>query len=118
MVGQADTGPRVGPLMVKLRDPTRAEAVARELNVMGNGQWRAWTRNELAEANAAGMFEEGILVIIIGGCVVLGTIIGVAITWQTLRGAIMAKGGRPVVVTPPPALPAGAGSDRCCAAPR
>ena len=91
MVGQADTGPRVGPLMVKLRDPTRAEAVARELNVMGNGQWRAWTRNELAEANAAGMFEEGILVIIIGGCVVLGTIIGVAITWQTLRGAIMAN---------------------------
>lgn len=91
MVGQADTGPRVGPLMVKLRDPTRAEAVARELNAMGNGQWRAWTRNELAEANAAGMFEEGILVIIIGGCVVLGTIIGVAITWQTLRGAIMAN---------------------------
>jgi putative ABC transport system permease protein len=91
MVGQADTGPRVGPLMVKLRDPTRAEAVARELNVMGNGQWRAWTRDELAEANAGAMFEEGILVIIIGGCVVLGTIIGVAITWQTLRGAIMAN---------------------------
>jgi putative ABC transport system permease protein len=37
------------------------------------------------------MFEEGILVIIIGGCVVLGIIIGVAITWQTLRGAIMAN---------------------------
>lgn len=91
MVGQADTGPRVGPLMVKLSDPARAEAVARELNAMGNGQWRAWTRTELAEANAAGMFEEGILVIIIGGCVVLGTIIGVAITWQTLRGAIMAN---------------------------
>ncbi|WP_374513781.1 ABC transporter permease [Brevundimonas sp.] len=91
MVGQADTGPRVGPLMVKLADPARAEAVARELNTMGDGQWRAWTRNELAEANAAGMFEEGILVIIIGGCVVLGTIIGVAITWQTLRGAIMAN---------------------------
>src|SRR5690606_2565643 len=32
-----------------------------------------------------------ILVIIIGGCVVLGIIIGVAITWQTLRGAIMAN---------------------------
>ena len=91
MVGQADTGPRVGPLMVKLSDPTRAQAVARELNAMGAGQWRAWTRDELAEANAAGMFEEGILVIIIGGCVVLGTIIGVAITWQTLRGAIMAN---------------------------
>ena len=91
MVGQADTGPRVGPLMVKLRDPAQAERVAAELNALGDGQWKAWTRQELADANAGAMFEEGILVIIIGGCVVLGTIIGVAITWQTLRGAIMAN---------------------------
>ncbi|HYC75312.1 ABC transporter permease [Brevundimonas sp.] len=91
MVGQADTGPRVGPLMVKLRDPAQAERVAAELNAQGGGQWKAWTRQELADANAGAMFEEGILVIIIGGCVVLGTIIGVSITWQTLRGAIMAN---------------------------
>jgi putative ABC transport system permease protein len=91
MLGQADTGPRVGPLMVKLRDPSQARYVADQLNVMGDGQWKAWTRQELADANAGAMFEEGILVIIIGGCVVLGIIIGVAITWQTLRGAIMAN---------------------------
>ncbi|HWW12523.1 MAG TPA: ABC transporter permease [Brevundimonas sp.] len=91
MVGQADTGPRVGPLMIKLSDPAQAQRVANELNVQGDGQWKAWTRQQLADANAGAMFEEGILVIIIGGCVVLGTIIGVAITWQTLRGAIMAN---------------------------
>jgi putative ABC transport system permease protein len=91
MLGQADTGPQVGPLMVKLRDPARAKIVAAQLNTMGNGQWHAWTRQELADANAAGMFEEGIIVIILGGCVVLGVIIGVTITWQTLRGAIMAN---------------------------
>jgi len=91
MLGQADTGPRVGPLMVKLRDPSRASAVAAQLNVQGDGQWKAWTRQGLADANAGAMFEEGILVIIIGGCLVLGTIIGVAITWQTLQGAIMAN---------------------------
>ena len=91
MLGQADTGPRVGPLMIKIKDPAQAPAVVAELNKMGNGQWKAWTRQELADANAGAMFEEGILVIIIGGCVVLGTIIGVAITWQTLRGAIMAN---------------------------
>lgn len=93
MVGQADTGPRVGPLMVKLKnpDPEHARIVAAQLNAMGKDQWKAWTRQELADANAGAMFEEGILVIIIGGCVVLGTIIGVAITWQTLRGAIMAN---------------------------
>ncbi|WEK58222.1 MAG: ABC transporter permease [Candidatus Brevundimonas phytovorans] len=91
MVGQADTGPRVGPLMIKLRDPSQAAIVAAQLNEIGKGQWKAWTRQELADANAGAMFEEGILVIIIGGCVVLGIIIGVAITWQTLRGAIMAN---------------------------
>ncbi|MFN3877179.1 MAG: ABC transporter permease [Brevundimonas sp.] len=91
MLGQADTGARVGPLMVKLRDPARAPVVVAQLNAMGNGQWKAWTKQQLADANAGAMFEEGILVIIIGGCVVLGIIIGVAITWQTLRGAIMAN---------------------------
>ncbi|WP_312733893.1 ABC transporter permease [Brevundimonas sp.] len=91
MLGQADTGPRVGPLMIKLRDPARVPVVVAQLNAMGNGQWKAWTKQELADANAGAMFEEGILVIIIGGCVVLGIIIGVAITWQTLRGAIMAN---------------------------
>lgn len=91
MLGQADTGPRVGPLMIKLRDPARAQIVVGQLNEMGKGQWKAWTRDELAAANAGAMFEEGILVIIIGGCVVLGIIIGIAITWQTLRGAIMAN---------------------------
>ena len=91
MLGQADTGARVGPLMVKLRDPSRAPIVVAQLNQMGAGQWKAWTKQQLADANAGAMFEEGILVIIIGGCVVLGIIIGVAITWQTLRGAIMAN---------------------------
>ena len=74
-----------------IRDRARAEHVVAQLNAMGNGQWKAWTRQQLADANAGAMFEEGILVIIIGGCVVLGIIIGVAITWQTLRGAIMAN---------------------------
>lgn len=92
MLGQTnDSSPQAGPLMIKVRDPARAEIVAAQLNAMGNGQYKAWTRLQLAEANAGAMFEEGILIIIIGGCVVLGTIIGVAITWQTLRGAIMAN---------------------------
>jgi len=91
LLGQADDGPRVGPLMIKISDPTQSKQVAADLNKLGNGTWKAWTRQELADANAGAMFEEGILVIIIGGCVVLGTIIGIAITWQTLQGAIMAN---------------------------
>ncbi len=91
MLGQADTGPRVGPLMVKLRDPTQARRVADQLNTFGDGQWKAWTRQELADANQSAMFEQGPLIIILGGVTFVGIIIGVAITWQTLRGAIMAN---------------------------
>ncbi|KPF78897.1 permease [Brevundimonas sp. AAP58] len=92
MLGQInDSSPQVGPLMIKVQNPAQSERVAEELNASGDGRWRAWTRQELADANQNAMFEEGILVIILGGCVVLGTIIGVAITWQTLRGAIMAN---------------------------
>ena len=91
MLGQSWGETMGGPLMVKLRNPARGAQVAAELNEISNGRWKAWTRQELAEANAMSIFEESFLVIIIGGCVVLGTIIGVAITWQTLRGAIMAN---------------------------
>ncbi|WAC60737.1 ABC transporter permease [Brevundimonas sp. SL130] len=91
MLGQSWGNTMGGPLMIKLRDPSKADVVATQLNTIGKGQWKAWTRQQLADANAKSMFEEGILVIIIGGCVVLGVIIGVAITWQTLRGAIMAN---------------------------
>ena len=91
MMGQADTGPNVGPLMIRLKDPARAAVVAAQLNEIGKDQWTVWTRQQLADANATALFQEGILVIIVLGCAVLGVIIGVAITWQTLRGAIMAN---------------------------
>ena len=68
----------IGGTNLAIKDPARAEVVVAQLNAMGNGQWKAWTRQQLADANAGAMFEEGILVIIIGGCVVLGIIIGVA----------------------------------------
>ena len=89
--GETYNGPRVGPLMVRLRDPSRAELVVAQLNATANGQYRAWTRAELSKANEASMFEEGIIVVMLGFSVFLGGLIGIAITWQTLRGAILAN---------------------------
>ncbi len=91
MLGEAYNGPQVGPLMVRLHDPARAEIVAAQLNASSNGQYTAWTRAALAEASETGMFEEGIVVVMLGFSVFLGILIGVAITWQTLRGAILAN---------------------------
>jgi len=91
MLGEADTGQRVGPLMVQIRDPARAEIVAAQLNKKGDGKFRAWTRQELADANSGAMLEDQIIGIMLGFSAFLGLLIGVAITWQTLRGAIMAN---------------------------
>ncbi|MFT4073991.1 MAG: ABC transporter permease [Asticcacaulis sp.] len=86
-----DDGPRVGPLLVKLRDPTRAKQVAAELTVMGKGQFKAWTREQLSESSQKGMMKEGGISIMIGFMAVVGVFIGIVITWQTLQGAILAN---------------------------
>lgn len=91
LLGQASTGERVGPLMVRIADPLRAEQVRDELNAMSDGKYRAWTRAELAKANQSAMFEEQIIGIMLGFSVFLGVLIGVGITSQTLRGAILAS---------------------------
>ena len=91
MLGMASGAQRVGPLMVKIADPARAEVVRDQLNKTLGTSARAWTRPELAKANADAMFKEQIIGVMLGFSVFLGIIIGTAITSQTLRGAILAS---------------------------
>ncbi len=87
----ADDGPRVGPLLVKLKDAGQAKQVASELNAIGAGQYKAWTRDQLSKSSQLGMMKEGGISIMIGFMTVVGIFIGIVITWQTLQGAIMAN---------------------------
>jgi putative ABC transport system permease protein len=84
-------GPRVGALMVKIRDPLRATQVSMELNSMGKGQYKAWTREALSQASERSMLKEGGIAVMIGFAAVVGLFIGIVITWQTLQGAILAN---------------------------
>jgi len=86
-----DEGPRVGPLVVKIKDPTKAAKVASELNSISNGQYKAWTRDQLSKASQKSMLKEGGISMMIGFAVLVGIFIGIVITWQTLQGAIMAN---------------------------
>ena len=86
-----DDGPRVGPLVVKIRNPANAGQVATDLNVMANGQYKAWSREALSLASQKSMLKEGGIVVMIGFAVVIGAFIGIVITWQTLQGAILAN---------------------------
>ena len=91
LLHQYNDGPRVGALVVKIADPARARQVASELNVLGKGQYRAWTREDLSEASQVSMLKQGGIVVIIGFAVVVGTFIGIVITWQTLQSALLAN---------------------------
>jgi len=84
-------GPRVGPLMVQIKDPSRAQQVAEQLNAYGKGHFRAWSRADLAKANQKALLKDGGISVMLGFAVVVGIFIGVVITWQTLQGAIMAN---------------------------
>ena len=90
MMGRANTN-RLGPLMVRVRDPAQAERVRDELNAIADNQYHAWTRRELAQATLKNFLEEGIIALFMGAATVLGLFVGIVITWQTLRGAILAN---------------------------
>ena len=85
---------RFDMLMVRLKNVSTAKDIVRvrdEMNAIADGQYRAWTKDELSAATIRDMMQEGILAIILGFMSIIGFVIGVVITWQTLRGAILAN---------------------------
>jgi putative ABC transport system permease protein len=91
LLHQYEEGPRVGALVVKIRDPLRAAQVTDELNVLAKGQYKAWTRKAFSVASQKSMLKQGGIVVMIGFAAVVGAFIGIVITWQTLQGAILAN---------------------------
>ncbi len=90
LMGRANDD-QLGLLMVRIKHPEEADRVRDELNKMADGQFRAWTKSELSKATIKDAMSQGLLAIILGFMSVVGFVIGVVITWQTLRGAILAN---------------------------
>jgi len=90
-LGMASSGPRTGPLVVQIRDPSKAEMVRDQLNATANGVYRAWTREELSQANERALLKDEFIGLFLVASVILGLFIGIIITWMTLRGAIFAN---------------------------
>lgn len=91
LLGQASNGSRVGPLMIRIKHPEMAEQVRDQLNATADKKYRAWTRAELSNANDGAMMKESFIGIMLVSSLILGLFIGVGITSQTLRGAILAN---------------------------
>ncbi|WP_421932639.1 ABC transporter permease [Phenylobacterium sp.] len=91
LLGMGEKSDKTGPLMVQIRDSSRADVVRDALNANARGAYRAWTRAELSKANEGALMKEQIIGVMLGFSVFLGFLIGVGITSQTLRGAILAN---------------------------
>ena len=91
LMGMATKDGKSGPLMVRVNDPARAAIVRDQLNKDAKGAYRAWTRQELSEANEGAIMGEQIIGLFVGFSVFLGFLIGVGITSQTLRGAVLSS---------------------------
>ncbi len=91
LLGMEVQNNRVGPLMVRLRDPSKAVLVRDQLNHVSNGLFRAWTREELGRANESALLKDQLVGVMLVFSLLLGTGIGIGITWQTLRGAVFAN---------------------------
>ena len=90
-LGMDREGLRVGPLMVSVRDPKRAAAVRDQLNAMAHGAYRAWTLKEFNQANEQAVMSQQIVGLLLGFSVFLAVLIGIGVTSQTLRGAILSN---------------------------
>ncbi|HZZ67540.1 MAG TPA: ABC transporter permease, partial [Phenylobacterium sp.] len=91
LLGLAPKEDKTGPLLVRIRDPLKAQEVVDQLNKTSGGLYKAWTREELSKANEKALMGEQIIGIFLGFSLFLGLLIGVGITSQTLRGAILAS---------------------------
>jgi putative ABC transport system permease protein len=87
-LGLMTGGDKTGLLLLKIREGGDPAAVRDFLNAAANGEYRAWLREDLSEANSAAFMEEQVVGILLGFSLVLAMLIGVGITSQTLRGAV------------------------------
>ena len=91
LLGMGEGGGETGPLMVRIRDAAKADAVATQLNASAHGAFQALTRAELNRNDEAALLSEQIIGVLLVFFVFLAIGIGIGITSQTLRGAILSN---------------------------
>jgi putative ABC transport system permease protein len=84
-------GDMTGPLLVRLRDPAMAGEVAKQLNASAGGIYVAITRAELNANDEKALLSEQIIGVLLVFFVLLAIGIGIGVTSQTLRGAILSN---------------------------
>jgi len=90
-IGLGDTNGKTGPLMVKIRDPKRADQVVAALNAVSHNDYLALTKAQLNKNDEAALLSEQIIGVLLVFFILLSIGIGIGVTSQTLRGAILSN---------------------------
>jgi putative ABC transport system permease protein len=90
-IGLGDTNGKTGPLMVKIRDPKRAAQVVAALNAASHKDYIALTTAQLNKNDEASLLSEQIIGVLLVFFILLSIGIGIGVTSQTLRGAILSN---------------------------
>jgi len=80
-----------GPLMVKIDNPANATLVRDQINAAVHGAYHASTAAELNKLDEDAILQEQIIGILLLFLTIMAGLIGVGITSQTLRGAILSN---------------------------
>ena len=91
LIARSPPGGPTGPLMVRIRHPERAVTVVEQLNAKSGGAYRAWTRQDLVRSNQQGFMQVSIIGILLSASVIVALVIGIGVTSQTMRGAILSN---------------------------
>ncbi len=86
----ATTG-ETGPLMIRVDSPANIDLVRDQLNAAAHGAYRAWSRPEFNKSNENALMSQQIVGVLLVFLTFVAVLIGIGITSQTLRGAILSN---------------------------
>jgi putative ABC transport system permease protein len=91
MLGAGSQTGDSGALLVRIDHPALVDQVTAELNAVSHGAYHAWTMAQFNQANEKAIMSEQIIGILLAFLTFMAALIGVGITSQTLRGAILSN---------------------------
>jgi len=91
MIGAGSQSGDSGALMVRIDNPALTPLVTAQLNAVSHGAYHAWTMAEFNQANEKAIMSEQIIGILLAFLTFMAILIGIGITSQTLRGAILSN---------------------------
>jgi putative ABC transport system permease protein len=91
LLGSDTDEANIGPIMVRINNPKNTNMVVDQLNSISGGLYKAWSRQDFMENNQNAMLAIAFVGVMIKFILGISALIGIGITSQTLRGAVLSN---------------------------